>query len=111
MAARSIILLFLPITLFGLLLSVNKYREQGITGAVDCNGPLSVMTLMAPALMIYTAGAIYFAILLKKQKQRPLATGLIVLCLVMMIASGRKARAAYREQSRPVYQETCGKGW
>jgi hypothetical protein len=110
-AASSIVLIFLPITALGLLLSINEYRDQGITGAVDCNGPLSVMMFMAPSLVVYTAGVVFYAILLNKQRRSVLAAGLLVLCLLMLIVSGGKAYAAYREKSRPEHRETCGEGW
>jgi uncharacterized membrane protein (UPF0182 family) len=111
LAVSLIVIFCLPITLFGLMASVNEYHDQGISGAVDCNGPLTVMLFIAPSLLVYAAGAVYYAVLLKKQRQSVLAAGLMVLCLVMMIASGRKAWAAYREKIRPEHLETCGKGW
>jgi uncharacterized membrane protein len=111
LAVPLIVIIFLPITLFGLMASVNEYQDQGISGAVDCNGPLTVMLFIAPSLVVYAAGAIYYAVLLKKQRQNVLAAGLMVLCLVMMIASGRKAWAAYGEKIRPEHLEACGEGW
>lgn len=106
-----IVILFLPVALFGLLASVNEYQDQGIGGAVDCNGPLTVMLFIAPSLVVYATGTIYFAVLLKGVKRRLPTAGLLVLCVVMVFAAGRKAWAAYNEKSRPGYQETCGKGW
>lgn len=105
-----IVILFLPVTVFGLLASVNKYQNQGISGAVDCDGPLTVMLFIAPSLVVYAAGAIYYALLLKGGK-RSLPAGLMLLCLVMVFAAGKKAWAAYSEKSRPEHQQTCGKGW
>src|SRR3712207_8121622 len=42
---------------FGLMASANEYRDQGIGGAVDCDGPLTVMLFAAPSLVVYAAGA------------------------------------------------------
>lgn len=106
-----IVILFLPVTLFGLMASVNEYRDQGIGSAVDCNGPLTVLLFIAPSLVVYAAGAIYYAVLLKSVKRSLSAAVLMVLCVVMVFAAGKKAWAAYSEKSRPEHQETCGKGW
>lgn len=106
-----IVIIFLPITLFGLMLSVNEYQDQGIGGAVDCNGPLTVMLFLAPSLVVYAASAIYYAVLLKSVQRSLSAAGLLVLCVVMVFAAGRKVWAAYSEKSSPGYQETCGEGW
>jgi uncharacterized membrane protein len=111
LAVSLIVIIFLPITLFGLMASVNEYHDQGVGGAVDCNGPYSVMLFIVPALIIYAAGAVYYAVLLKGQRRSVLAAGMLILCVVIVIASGRKAWAAYSEKSRPEHQETCGEGW
>ena len=111
LAVSLIVIIFLPITLFGLMASVNEYRDQGIGGAVDCNGPLTVMLFIVPSLVVYAAGAIYYAVLLKGVRQSLLTAVLMVLCTVMVFAAGRKAWAAYSEKVRPEHQETCGEGW
>jgi glucan phosphoethanolaminetransferase (alkaline phosphatase superfamily) len=111
LAVSLIVIIFLPITLLGLMASVNEYRDQGIGGAVDCNGPLAVMLFIVPSLVVYSAGAVYYAVLLKGVRRSLSAAVLLVLCALMMIASGAKAWAAYREKSRPEHRETCGTGW
>jgi hypothetical protein len=111
LAVSLIVIIFLPITLFALMASVNEYQDQGISGAVDCNGPYSVMLFIVPALIIYAAGGVYYAVLLKGQRRSVLAAVMLILCVVIEMASGRKAWAAYREKSRPEHQETCGEGW
>ena len=93
------------------MLSVNEYEDQGISGAVDCNGPFGVMIVIVPSLVVYAAGAIYYAVLLKKQKQSVLAAVLMVLCLVMASVAGGKAWAAYGEKIRPEHLESCGEDW
>lgn len=110
LAASLIVIIFLPVTLFGLMLSVNEYRDQGIGGAVDCNGPLTVMLFIAPSLVVYVAGAIYYALLFKGVR-RILPAALMVVCALMVFAAGSKAWAAYSEKIRPEHRETCGKGW
>ncbi|HEX4950383.1 MAG TPA: hypothetical protein VFZ34_27205 [Blastocatellia bacterium] len=106
-----IVILFLPVMLFGLMVSVNKYHDQGISGASDCDGPLTVMLFIAPSLVVYVVGAIYYAVLLNDLKRKLPAAGLLLLCVVMVLAAGRKAGAAYSEKSKPQYQQTCGNGW
>jgi hypothetical protein len=111
LAVSLIVITFLPVALLGLMASVNEYRDQGVGGAVDCNGPLTVMLFVVPSLVVYAAGAVYYAVLLKGVKRSLPAAALLVLCAVMVYAAGGKARAAYSEKSRPEHQETCGKGW
>ena len=111
LAVSLIVIIFLPVTLLGLMASVNEYREQGISGAVDCNGPLTVMLFIVPCLVVYAAGAVYYAVLLKGVGRSLLAAVLLVLCLMVVSAAGGKAWAAYSEKSRPEHQETCGEGW
>lgn len=110
-AVSLIVIIFVPITLFGLLLSVNEYRDQGIGGGVDCDGPLTVMLFVAPSLAVYAAGVIYYAVLLKGPRRSMWAAVLLVVCVVMMIAAGGKGWAAYGEKIRPEHRETCGEGW
>ena len=110
-AVSVIVVIFLPVMLFGLMASVNEYRDQGLGGAVDCDGPLTVMLFIVPSLVVYAAGAVYYAVLLKGVRRSLSAAALLVLCLVMVFAAGRKAWAAYSEKSRPEHQETCGEGW
>jgi uncharacterized membrane protein len=110
-AISLIVTIFLPIALFGLMASVNEYQDQGISGAVDCNGPLTVMLFIAPSLMVYAAGVIYYAMLLKNAGRNLMAAVLMLLCLVMVLAAGGKAWAAYSEKSKPEHQESCGEGW
>ena len=92
--------------LIGLILPVNDYQDQGISGAVDCDGPLAVMLFIAPSLVVYLAGAIYYAVLLKGPKRNLL----VALCALMIVAAGGKAWTAYGEQSRQGHQSVCG-GW
>jgi len=97
--------------MFGLMASVNEYRDQGIDGAVDCNGPGGVMIFVVPSLVVYAAGTIYFAALLKGARRSLPAAALLVLCAAMLFAAGGKAWAAYSEKNRPEHRETCGEGW
>jgi hypothetical protein len=106
-----IVIIFLPIVLFGLMASVNEYRDQGIGGGVDCNGPGGVMIFVVLSLVVYAAGTIYYAALLKGARRSLPAAALLVLCALMLFAAGGKARAAYREKIRPEHRETCGEGW
>jgi hypothetical protein len=105
-----IVIIFLPVALFGLMLPVNDYRTQGIS-AVDCDGPLAVMLFVAPSLAIYAAGAIYYAVLLRGGRRNPMTGILMLLCAVMMFAAAGKAWTAYGEKNRPEHLETCGEDW
>ena len=106
-AVSLIVIIFLPITLVGLMLPVNDYEAQRMSSLAECDGPASVMLLVGPSLAVYAAGAIYYAVFLKKGKREVL----VVLCVVMMVAAGGKAWAAYRETTRPVHRIHCAGGW
>ncbi len=106
-----LVVLVLPVALFGWILSANEYADQGIRGAVDCDGPLGVMLFAVPSLVVYAAGAVYHAVLLRGRRRSRSAALLLVLCVGMVFASGRKVRAAYGEKTRPEHRETCGGGW
>jgi hypothetical protein len=106
-AVSLVVILFLPITLLGLMLPVNDYAAQGMSSLAECDGPGSVMLFVGPSLVVYAAGAIYYAVILKGTKRGVL----VVLCAVMFVAAGTKAWAAYRETARPVHQRMCGGGW
>ena len=111
LAVSLLVAIFLPIALFGLMASVNEYRDQGISGAVDCNGPLTVMLFIVPSLVVYAAGAIYYAVLLKRGRRSLQTAVLMLICAVTVFAACEKAWVAYREKARPEHQETCGEGW
>ena len=102
-----IVIICLPIALFGLMLPVNDYEAQGISGAVDCDGPLAVMLFVAPSMVVYAAGAIYYGVLPKGPKRNLL----VVLCAVMFAMAGWKAWIAYREKSKPEHQSVCEGRW
>ena len=110
-AVSVIVIVFLPVALLGLMLPVNDYQAQGMGSLAECDGPASVMLLVGPSLAVYTAGAVYYAALLKGRGRGALASLLAVLCAAMAVAAGGKALAAYREKSRPVHRRTCGEGW
>jgi glucan phosphoethanolaminetransferase (alkaline phosphatase superfamily) len=111
LAVSLIVIIFLPIMMFGLMASVNEYEDQGVSGAVDCDGPLTVMIFIAPSLVVYAAGAIYYGVLLRGAGRSLPAVVLMVLCAAMVFAGGGKAWAAYGEKIRPEHRETCGEGW
>lgn len=106
-AVSLIVIIFLPITLLGLMLPVNDYAAQGMSSLAECDGPGAVMLIVGPCLAVYAAGAVYYGVLLKGQRR----VVLVVLCVVMMVAAGGKAWAAYRETTRAVHRRHCGEGW
>jgi hypothetical protein len=106
-AVSLIVIMFLPIALLGLLLPINEYEIEGLNSLADGDGPLGTMLLIGPSIVVYLAGAIYYALVLKGKRRVVLA----MLCAVMIVAVGGKAWAAYRETTRPVYRSHCGEGW
>jgi hypothetical protein len=110
-ALSLLVVAFLPVAMLGWILSANEYADQGIRGAVDCDGPLGVMLFAVPSLGVYAAGAVHHAALLRGARRSRSAALLLVLCVGMVFASGRKIRAAYGEKTRPEHRETCGEGW
>jgi len=103
----SILLIFLPVMLLGMMASVNEYSDQGIGGSVDCDGPETVMIFVFPCLVVYASGAIYYALQLTRLKRNLLAMGLMILCSLMLLAAGNKAWSAYTEKVSKDYRETC----
>jgi hypothetical protein len=110
-AVSLIVITFLPITLVGLLLPVNDYRDMAIGDIPDCDGPLAIMLLIAPSLVVYAAGGAYYAVLLRRRGRSAWAVALMIICVVMLTAAGGKGWAAYAERSRPEHRNTCGEGW
>lgn len=106
-AVSVIVLIFLPIALFGLLMPINEYEFEGLSGVADCDGPLGTMLFIGPSLAVYAAGAIYYAVVLNGRRRVVLS----VLCAVMLVAVAGKAFAAYREKSSPKHRSHCGEGW
>lgn len=106
-AVSLIVIIFLPVTLLGLMLPINDYAAQGMSSLAECDGPGAVMLIVGPCLAAYAAGAVYYAVFLKGQRRGVL----LVLCVLMMAAAGGRAWAAYRETTRPVHRRTCGEGW
>jgi hypothetical protein len=78
-----------------------------MSSLADCDGPLAIMLLIGPSIVVYFAGAIYYAVVLNGRRRVVLS----VLCAVMLVAVGGKAFAAYRETTRPVHRSHCGEGW
>ncbi len=105
-AVSLIVIIFLPITLLGLILPINDYEAQGMNGLADCDGPSAVMLVVGSSFAVYVVGAIYYAVLLNGQRR----TVLVLLCVVMMVAAGGKGWAAYRETTRPQHRIHCGEG-
>ena len=103
-AVSLIVVIFLPITFMGLILPVNDYRAQGMSGVADCDGPLAIMILIAPSLIVYAGGAAYYAMVLKGQKR----SALVFLCVLMVLAAGAKTWTVFREQLSAEHQSDCG---
>ena len=88
----------------GLILPVNDYQAQGLSGVADCDGPLAIMILIAPSLIVYAGGAAYYAMVLKGQKR----SVLVFLCILIVLAAGAKTWTVSREQLSAEHQSDCG---
>ena len=100
-------LLCLPLCLLALLTPANEYRDLGIQGAVDCDGPLSVLIFAVPALLAYLAGLTAFARSARRKRGArdaavAVAAGLICLALGFAVA------AAAREWRSADHRSSCG---
>jgi len=54
------ILLGLPFAIIGAILPVNEYAafDDGLTSAIDCDGPMNVLIFAAPTFIFYASNAV-----------------------------------------------------
>jgi|SRR3989338_3295930 len=108
--ANVVIILFVPIAVFALILPINEYKDQGISGAVDCDGPSLVMLFVLPSILGFLFAVSFYVSCIAKSGKRYLWVPL-VLSLMMLAAVSKRAIAVYQERSMPAYLETCGEKW
>lgn len=81
-----------------------RLPSPSMSGVADCDGPLAIMILIAPSLIVYAGGAAYYAMVLKGQKR----SALVFLCVLMVLAAGAKTWTVFREQLSAEHQSDCG---
>jgi hypothetical protein len=92
-AGWIVLVLALPIALFGAMLLPNEYKSWGLE-ATDCDGPLGVKMFAVPTLLIYGAG---FATNLRRAR-RPVNLIVAILCLLVCIPSALNLVRAIQEE-------------
>jgi|SRR5215831_2699992 len=106
----AVLVACLPVAVLAFTLPPNRYVAQEITGAVDCDGPLKVMIFAVPALLLYGAGALAFAIAAARLHLRwPAAV--VAFCLAVATAISLNVARARREHWSLGHIQTCGPGW
>jgi hypothetical protein len=107
----TFLVLALPIPLFALLVMPNEYSiVMGIEGAVDCDGPGTVMLLAISSYVIYGLGGCILAAIAIRKKIR-LYGYLAIICLLFVAIITPNVVKAYIETKKPVYIQSCGEGW
>lgn len=97
-----LLIIVLPFAILAVILPANSYKAQGIT-ALDCDGPLSVLIIAIPALLLYAGGMI----LLYRDKSRRFHRIAALCCLFVSLAIGWNVIAAVREAYGDGAIEAC----
>ncbi len=92
--ARWLLLPALPLTLLALLLPVNRHREALGLDALDCDGPIRVLLLAVPALLLSAV-----ALAATASRRRPAATLLLLATLAAASVAVTRAAAEDRRQA------------
>jgi hypothetical protein len=79
-------LLGLPFAIAGAILPVNEYAafDDGLTSAVDCDGPMGVVIFAAPALIFYASNAV--GLFWVRQRALRWHMAMSLFCLVVSLA-------------------------
>ena len=93
----TLLLLALPVAIFGSVLPANEYKEWGI-GALDCDGPIGVYVFAVPALVVYGAGLAINALRWRKRANLVVAILCLLTCLFLITNLVRAAREDYSQQ-------------
>ncbi|OWV81483.1 hypothetical protein ATY77_21915 [Rhizobium sp. R634] len=93
-AGYLILLLAMPLAAIAVVLPANVYRAQGIA-APDCDGPLQVLMLAVPAVLIYGAGA-FLAYRAGRRFHRVVAVFWLIVALATLPNIAEAARELYR---------------
>jgi len=107
-----LLLIFIPVALIAFVLPVNKYSDQGIIGAIDCDGPLTVMLFLIPSYIVYGIGLFIFS---KASIQSRLIKHILmcVVCLSVLVLIAPNTISAFNEHklNTTEYKSKCGMGW
>lgn len=108
----SILLLLLPVALMAAILPPNEYAAIGLKGAVDCDGPMSVMMFAIPSYVIYGTGALAFIIKYKRSGLKITLLVALACCIVCAVITPNVVAATKQHETNISKQfNTCGKGW
>lgn len=102
MALYIILVAGLPLALLAAALPANSFKAQGID-ALDCDGPISVLIIAIPALLLYAGGMI----LLYRDRSRRFHRIAALCCLLISLAIGWNVIAAMRESYGDASIEAC----
>lgn len=97
-----LLIIVLPLAILAAALPANSYKAQGIA-ALDCDGPMSVLIIAIPALLLYAGGMI----LLYRDKSRRFHRIAALCCLFVSLAIGWNVIAAVREAYGDAAIEAC----
>ncbi len=102
-------IVFAPLAFFALLSAPNEYQAMGIDGAVDCDGPLTVLLFALPSLAVYTMGFISFA-RTGRANRKAGSTAVAAICLLVCILLAGNIAMALQARSNADHRESCGSG-
>lgn len=102
-------IVFAPLAFFALLSAPNEHQAMGIDGAVDCDGPLTVLLFALPSLAVYTLGFISFARTGRAHRKAG-SIAVAAICLLVCILLAGNVAMALQEQSNADHRESCGSG-
>lgn len=101
-ALYILLVIALPLGILAAVLPANSYKAQGIA-ALDCDGPMSVLIIAIPALLLYAGGTI----LLYRDRSRRFHRIAALCCLLVSLAVGWNVIAAVREAYGDALIEAC----
>lgn len=108
----AVITVFSPAAFLAAFISPNEYVAQGITGAVDCNGPISIMIFAIPSYLIYGSGFIGFLMTyFNKNEKSSLVISIVCFVFVLSITPDTLAAIKEHKKNETEHLSTCGKGW
>jgi len=96
-----------PLVGIGLLASSNAYRAMGTEGAIDCDGPLSVLIFAVPGFIVYAAGLTAF-LHSSWRHLRIRDVAIAAVTAAICVALGVKIAVAVGDHSSVSHQMTCG---
>lgn len=107
---NTAIILCVPVAIFALILPSHIYKEQGILGTVDCDGPFLSMLVVLPSAVVFIFATVFYAYNMIKSRKVYLCMFLLM-CLTISVCLGQKVIAVYQEKLAPSHLETCGEKW